>query len=75
LKANVEKRIEAGEVTNLEVSLLDAGSNNKVLNEILKLYAKKCKETHVLLFSADKKAGKVLCLAQTPKVIILKIFY
>lgn len=68
LKSETEKRIDAGDVAEPEVLLLDAGSNNKVLNEILKLYAKKSPKSHVLLFSADHTAKKVLCLAQTPKV-------
>ncbi|CBY38956.1 unnamed protein product [Oikopleura dioica] len=67
-----EKRIDAGDVAEPEVLLLDAGSNNKVLNEILKLYAKKSPKSHVLLFSADHTAKKVLCLAQTPKGSTLK---
>jgi len=68
LKADAVERIETGQVQNPEVLLLDAGSNNKVLNEILKIYGKQSKNTHVLLFSADAAANKVLCLAQTPKV-------
>ena len=70
LKADAVQRIEAGQVQNPEVLLLDAGSNNKVLNEILKIYGKQSKDTHVLLFSVDVAASKVLCLAQTPKVIL-----
>ena len=68
MKSETEKRIDAGDIAEPEVLLLDAGSNNKVLNEILKLYAKKSPKSHVLLFSADHTAKKVLCLAQTPKV-------
>lgn len=72
LKSETEKRIDAGDIAEPEVLLLDAGSNNKVLNEILKLYAKKSPKSHVLLFSADHTAKKVLCLAQTPKGSTLK---
>ena len=68
LKTDAENRIKEGKVQNPEVMLLDAGSNNKILNDVLKIYAKKSKETHVLLFSVDEGANKVLCLAQTPKV-------
>jgi len=67
LKTDAENRIKEGKVQNPEVMLLDAGSNNKILNDVLKIYAKKSKETHVLLFSVDEGANKVLCLAQTPK--------
>lgn len=72
LKMETEKRIDVGDVAEPEVLLLDAGSNNKVLNEILKLYAKKSPKSHVLLFSADHTTKKVLCLAQTPKGSPLK---
>ena len=70
LKTDTENRIKEGKVNNPEVLLLDAGSNNKILNDLMKIYAKQSKETHVLLFSVDLAANKALCLAQTPKVTI-----
>ena len=74
LKTDTENRIKEGKVNNPEVLLLDAGSNNKILNDLMKIYAKQSKETHVLLFSVDLAANKALCLAQTPKVTFV-IFY
>ncbi|CBY43396.1 unnamed protein product, partial [Oikopleura dioica] len=67
---NMNKRLKSMEyaLNKLKSVLI----NNKVLNEILKLYAKKSPKSHVLLFSADHTAKKVLCLAQTPKGSTLK---
>ena len=48
IKVETEKRISEGTVQNL--ILLDAGSNNKVLNDIIKIYNKSAKETSVMLF-------------------------
>merc|ERR1711953_43792 len=66
-KKETEVRISEGKVQNPEILLLDAGSNNKVLNDIIKIYNKQAKETSVMLFSVDEDAGKVLILSSTPK--------
>ena len=38
IKKETEVRISEGKVQNPEILLLDAGSNNKVLNDIIKIY-------------------------------------
>ena len=50
IKKETEVRISEGKVQNPEILLLDAGSNNKVLNDIIKIYNKQAKETSVMLF-------------------------
>jgi len=72
IKTETDARIKNGLVEQPEVLLLDAGSNNKVLNDIIKIYNKSSKETCVMLFSVDRDAGKVLILCSTPKGSPLK---
>ena len=50
IKTETEQRIKEGKVEQIEIRLLDAGSNNKVLNDIIKIYNKQAKDSCVMLF-------------------------
>jgi len=73
IKTETEQRIKEGKVEQIEIrEFSDAGSNNKVLNDIMKIYNKKAKDSCVMLFSVDADAQKVLILCSTPKGAALK---
>ena len=51
IKTETEQRIKEGKVEQIEIrEFSDAGSNNKVLNDIMKIYNKKAKDSCVMLF-------------------------
>ena len=54
------------------VARMEAGANSKALDAALKEYKSGSKKTAAILFSVDDDLGKILCLAQCPKVCVIK---
>ena len=50
------------------VAKLEVGGSGKALDGALKEYKSSSPATAAMLFSVDADAGKVLCMAQVPKV-------
>ncbi|CAK8679873.1 unnamed protein product [Clavelina lepadiformis] len=52
------------------VTELKTNANAKALNDALKIYKSKSKESAVMLFSVDEDARKIVCLSQVPKTCV-----
>ena len=50
------------------VSRMEAGASSKALDAALKEFKSSSPQTSAMLFSTDEETGKILCLAQVPKV-------
>ncbi|VDM35120.1 unnamed protein product [Hydatigera taeniaeformis] len=66
------KKICQGPTCDFIVHIFNAGSNAKVLNTAMKTIEKAFPSTAIMALSLDADDGKVLCLAQVPKVLVTR---
>ena len=69
-KETAKKMIADNPDAPFVVAQMEAGANSKALDAALKEYKSGSKNTAAILFSVDDDVGKILCLAQCPKVCV-----